>query len=95
MSIEFFEPNIQGTHNLAVLARASSHAENIRFIFASSIGVAQAWDVSLGAYPEGLVADSKYAQGLGYGEAKYVAERVSVPLFRGWIIETNFSHDLI
>lgn len=78
MSLEFFEPNIRGTHNLAVLARGSSHAENIRFIFASSIGVAQAWDVSLGAYPEALVTDSKYALGPGYGEAKYVAERVSI-----------------
>lgn len=81
MSIEFFEPNIRGTHNLAALARASSHAESIRFIFTSSIGVAQAWDMSLGAYPEALVTDSKYAQGVGYGEAKYVTERVSIVLF--------------
>jgi nucleoside-diphosphate-sugar epimerase len=95
MSVEFFEPNVRGTYNLATLARASSHAENIRFVFTSSIGVAQSWDISLGSYPEALVTDSKYALGLGYGEAKYVSERVSIAFLEDDVSEAHISHDLL
>jgi hypothetical protein len=34
------------------------------------------WDKSKGSYPEDVVLEAKYAVGSGYGESKYVAERV-------------------
>jgi len=42
----------------------------------SSISVAQSWDLAEGLYPETIIRQSKYSVGMGYGESKYVAERV-------------------
>jgi hypothetical protein len=47
-------------------------------LFTSSIASTQSWDSSLGKYPEEHVEDVKYARGAGYGESKYVSERVSI-----------------
>ncbi len=59
------------------LARSSSRASSIRFLFTSSISSAQSWDArARGPYPEEVVMDPKYAVGGGYGESKYVTERV-------------------
>ena len=35
------------------------------------------WDRSRGPYPEETLRDSKFAVGSGYGESKYVSERVN------------------
>jgi len=51
----------------------------MKFIFTSSIASAFSWDQSRGPYPEEVVLDARYAVGDGYGESKYVAERVSAP----------------
>jgi nucleoside-diphosphate-sugar epimerase len=59
------------------LARTRLGECNVKFIFTSSISTAQSWDQSIGPYPEELVMDPKYAVGMGYGESKYVTERVS------------------
>lgn len=67
-----FEAHVRGTHHLLALARASG----AKFVFASSVGAAQAWERSAGLYPEEVVLDARYAVGNGYGEGKYVAERV-------------------
>ncbi|KJA27591.1 hypothetical protein HYPSUDRAFT_212216 [Hypholoma sublateritium FD-334 SS-4] len=67
-----FESHVRGTYHLLTLARAAGS----RFVFTSSVSIAQAWDGSGGRYPEEIVLDAKYAVGLGYGESKYVAERV-------------------
>jgi thioester reductase-like protein len=40
------------------------------------VGVAQGWNASLGPYPEQVILDGRYATGSGYGEAKYVCERI-------------------
>lgn len=45
-------------------------------MFTSSIASAQGWDLSKGAFPEEVEIDSSVAVGGGYGEGKYVAERV-------------------
>lgn len=63
---------MRGTHHLLALAGASG----AHFVFASSVGVAQGWEQSAGRYPEEVVLDAKFAVGNGYGEGKYVAERV-------------------
>ncbi|KAF5392669.1 hypothetical protein D9757_000930 [Collybiopsis confluens] len=72
-----FEPHVRGTRNLIDLARSSRHASTLPFLFTSSIGAAQSWDSkSLGPYPEKVVLDPRYAVGFGYGESKYVSERI-------------------
>ncbi|KAH9482033.1 Adenylate-forming reductase Nps11 [Psilocybe cubensis] len=75
-SLSSFEPNVRATRNLVALARSSAHTASLRFVFTSSISSAASWDQSLGAYPEEIVLDSRYAVGNGYGESKYVAERI-------------------
>ncbi|KAF8956600.1 hypothetical protein BDZ97DRAFT_2062868 [Flammula alnicola] len=76
LSLSSFEPNVQGTRNLVDLARSSEHATSLKFLFTSSISSAFSWDQSQGAYPEEVLEDPKYAVGNGYGESKYVAERI-------------------
>ena len=76
LSLASFEPNIRSTRNLIDLALASPHTSNLRFLFASSISSVQAWGQSRGAVPEDIPADEGVAVGSGYGEGKYVAERV-------------------
>jgi len=77
LSLQSFESNIRGTRNLIELGHAIGRAPTIKFIFTSSIASALSWDQSLGPYPEEVVLDARYAVGSGYGESKYVAERVS------------------
>ncbi|KAF9070458.1 male sterility protein-domain-containing protein [Rhodocollybia butyracea] len=77
LSLSSFEPHIRGTRNLIDLARSSRYASSLRFMFTSSIGSAQSWNSSImGPYPEKVISDPKYAVGPGYGESKYVSERV-------------------
>ncbi|KAJ3732692.1 male sterility protein-domain-containing protein [Lentinula guzmanii] len=71
-----FEHHIKGTRALIDLARSSSRRNAIRFLFTSSITMTQNWDESQGPYPETLVMDAMTAVGGGYGESKYVAERI-------------------
>ncbi|KAF8899601.1 hypothetical protein CPB84DRAFT_1847624 [Gymnopilus junonius] len=73
LSLASFESNIRGTHNLIDVARSKS---GVKFIFTSSIASALSWDQSLGPYPEEVLMDAKYAVGQGYGESKYVTERI-------------------
>lgn len=76
LSLASFEPNVHGTRHLIDLARAGPYAGNVKFLFTSSIAQALRWDKSQGDYPEKVVSDAKYAVAIGYGESKYVAERV-------------------
>ncbi|KAJ7055851.1 putative aminoadipate reductase [Mycena amicta] len=71
-SLSTFEPLVRGTCNLIDLARLA----RARFLFTSSIGSAQNWDPSKGAFPEELQLDAGVALGSGYGESKYVSERI-------------------
>ncbi|KAJ7052219.1 putative aminoadipate reductase [Mycena amicta] len=71
-SLSTFEPLVRGTRNLIDLARLS----RAQFLFASSIGSAQSWERSKGAFPEELQLDAGVAIGNGYGESKYVSERI-------------------
>ncbi|CAK5275142.1 unnamed protein product [Mycena citricolor] len=73
-SLASFEPHIKGTRNLIDLALASE--TGVRFLFTSSVATAIGWDPKLGPFPEELQLDPTSALGQGYGEGKYVAERI-------------------
>ena len=76
LALSSFEANVRGTRHLVDLARASKWAAKPRFSFTSSVGSAQGWDRSKGAFPEELQLDAGVAVGPGYGASKYVCERV-------------------
>ncbi|KAJ7625844.1 acetyl-CoA synthetase-like protein, partial [Roridomyces roridus] len=69
-----FESHVKGTRNLIDLARSS--AASVRFLFTSSIASAQGWAPARGLFPEELQLDAGVAVGDGYGESKYIAERI-------------------
>jgi thioester reductase-like protein len=76
LSLSAFEPHVQGTRNLIDLARSSRKASTLKLLFTSSIASTISWDKSKGPYPEEVVMDPRYAVGNGYGEGKYVSERI-------------------
>ncbi|KAF7378108.1 Acetyl-CoA synthetase-like protein [Mycena sanguinolenta] len=75
-ALSSFEPHVKGTRNLIDLARQSPTASGVRFLFTSSIASAQNWDQKQGPFPEELQLDASVALGNGYGESKYVSERI-------------------
>ncbi|KDQ57889.1 hypothetical protein JAAARDRAFT_206677 [Jaapia argillacea MUCL 33604] len=83
-SLPAFEKSVKATRNLINLALAcASSAPNkqkppTRFLFTSSITIAQSYDGSLGLFPEEscLPFGERWARGIGYGEAKFVAEQL-------------------
>ncbi|KAJ3726812.1 male sterility protein-domain-containing protein [Lentinula raphanica] len=76
LPLSSFEGHIQGTRTLIDIARSSERRDEIRFLFTASIAMTQNWNESQGPYPETLVMDTMTAVGGGYGESKYVAERI-------------------
>ncbi|KAL1660005.1 hypothetical protein GGF50DRAFT_130616 [Schizophyllum commune] len=76
--LDAFEPNIRATRALVNFARKARHAASLRFIFTSSIGSAHSWDAAArGPVPEELFEDPAVCiGGNGYGQSKYVAERL-------------------
>ncbi|KAF7980198.1 hypothetical protein HWV62_39287 [Athelia sp. TMB] len=76
LSLPSFEPNIRGTRNLIDLALQSRHASGIRFMFTSSVASSLGWDQTKGDFPEEVQMDVSTAVGSGYGEGKYVSERI-------------------
>ncbi|KAL1699760.1 hypothetical protein EV121DRAFT_295858 [Schizophyllum commune] len=78
LGVNAFESSIRGTRALADFARAASHADALRFVFTSSVGSTLSWDPrTQGPVPEELIEDpSVCVHGGGYGQGKYVAERV-------------------
>ncbi|KAF7347140.1 Acetyl-CoA synthetase-like protein [Mycena venus] len=75
-TLSSFEPHVKGTRNLIDMARQSPRESGVRFLFTSSIASAQSWDQTLGPFPEELQHDASVALGNGYGEGKYVSERI-------------------
>ncbi|KAJ8509096.1 hypothetical protein ONZ45_g8704 [Pleurotus djamor] len=70
-----FEPLISGTLNLINFARTGSFSSSTRFIFSSSISAVQGWN-SNQPVPEEAISTPEVAIGNGYGESKYVVERM-------------------
>jgi len=75
-----FEPNVRGTRNLVDFALSGPNPALTRFIFTSSVASAQAWNQENGPFPEEVITDASVAVGSGYGEGKYISERVSIHL---------------
>ncbi|KAI4521215.1 acetyl-CoA synthetase-like protein [Schizophyllum commune Loenen D] len=78
LGVNAFESSIRGTRALVDFARQTQHRDTLRFLFTSSIASAASWDAfNSGPVPEELVDDpSVCVHGGGYGQGKYVAERV-------------------
>ena len=76
LSLSSFESNIRGTQHLVGFARSARYAASLKFLFTSSVASANSWDRTKGPYPEDVILNAEYAVGNGYGEGKYVAERV-------------------
>ncbi|KAG6847104.1 hypothetical protein H0H93_010078, partial [Arthromyces matolae] len=77
LSLSSYEPNIASSRHLVDLVRAGPNAFHVRFLFISSIGSAQSWENERGPVPEDIIEVSS-ALGGGYGEAKYIVERMLV-----------------
>ncbi|KAJ7360799.1 putative aminoadipate reductase [Mycena albidolilacea] len=75
-ALSSFESHVKGTRNLIDLARQSPNQSGVRFLFTSSIASAQSWDQTLGPFPEEVQYDASVTLGNGYGESKYVSERI-------------------
>ncbi|KAN0082898.1 hypothetical protein V8E55_008693 [Tylopilus felleus] len=76
LSLASFEPNVKATRNLVDLALDSHYSSSLRFVFTSSVSTAQHWGPERGAFPEEIQLDPSWAVGPGYGESKYVCERI-------------------
>ncbi|KAL1718564.1 hypothetical protein EV715DRAFT_291172 [Schizophyllum commune] len=80
LGVNAFESSIRGTRALVDFARQTQHRGSLRFLFTSSIASAASWHgdaATRGPVPEELIDDpSVCVQGGGYGQGKYVAERV-------------------
>jgi nucleoside-diphosphate-sugar epimerase len=80
---------VRGTRNLIDFARDSANASRLKFIFTSSVASANSWGSSQGPYPEETILDARFAVGNGYGESKYVSERVIFPFFSFCIVGSS------
>ncbi|KAF8311712.1 acetyl-CoA synthetase-like protein [Clavulina sp. PMI_390] len=74
LTLQSFEPQIRGTRNLVALALSSTNAASLRFIFTSSVSVLQNWPNTSAL--EEPIKNPTVSVGTGYGESKYVAEKI-------------------
>jgi thioester reductase-like protein len=70
-----FESQIAGTRSLLDFCLALDH--QVKFLFVSSVGVAQSWNGKNGPVPEAILEDPAVAAGNGYSASKYIVEHVS------------------
>ena len=80
MSLSSFDSSVRGVRNLIDFAHACEKVSRVKLIFTSSISSASSWTSSQGPYPEEVISDAQFAIGMGYGESKYVSERVFINL---------------
>ncbi|KAJ7321689.1 hypothetical protein DFH08DRAFT_1033697, partial [Mycena albidolilacea] len=71
-----FKLHVKGTRNLIDLVWQSATESSIQFLFTSSIGAASGWNPKLGPFPEELQLNASVAIRSGYGESKYISERI-------------------
>ena len=81
LSLSSFDSNVRGTRNLIDFAHDTVNVSRLKFIFTSSVATADSWGSSQGPYPEKPILDGHTAVGSGYGESKYVCERVRIFYF--------------
>ncbi|KDQ17952.1 hypothetical protein BOTBODRAFT_171650 [Botryobasidium botryosum FD-172 SS1] len=70
-----FESLIRGVRNLVDFALASWRPSPPRIVFLSSISSVQNWQLDI-PVPERALPDARVALGVGYGESKWVSERI-------------------
>ncbi|TFK46704.1 putative aminoadipate reductase [Heliocybe sulcata] len=78
LALPSFETHIRASRGLIDFALTSKYGSQVKFLFTSSITVAQSWDASKGSFPEEILSDPEPAVGGGYGEGKYVVERTGL-----------------
>ncbi|KDQ17949.1 hypothetical protein BOTBODRAFT_29264 [Botryobasidium botryosum FD-172 SS1] len=74
-ALSTFEPLIRGVRNLVDFSLASPHPAPPRIIFPSSITAIMNWPLAT-PIPEVSLPEARVAIGLGYGESKWVSERI-------------------
>ncbi|KAI0081390.1 acetyl-CoA synthetase-like protein [Panus rudis PR-1116 ss-1] len=86
LSLGSFEPYIAGTRNLIDLTLQFSH--RARFLFSSSISVANGWSLDNGPVPESVIDnfDALSAAGQGYASSKFVVEHILAKLNKGGLV---------
>ncbi|KAL4260475.1 Adenylate-forming Reductase [Pleurotus pulmonarius] len=75
LTLPSFEPLVIGSRNLLNMARTGPRASTICFLFASSVSSVQSWKEER-LVPDEVFRDARVAIGTGYGESKYVVERI-------------------
>ena len=78
LSLSSFDSSVRGVRNLIDFAHGCVNVSRLKFIFTSSVSTASSWTLSQGPYPEETVLDAQFCVGMGYGESKYVSERVFI-----------------
>lgn len=73
LSVESFDRHIGGVRRLVELSAASAHRASILYV--SSISSVAGWKGSSAA-PEDIVHDHSAPEAMGYGESKYLSERL-------------------
>ena len=75
LSLQSFQPHIQGVRNFINFSTSSAHNASIFFI--STIGTAMEWPAAHdGNMLEDIVDDWSLPQQMGYAESKYISERL-------------------
>ncbi|KAF8572826.1 NAD(P)-binding protein, partial [Ramaria rubella] len=77
ISLASFEPAIRGVRNMVNLALKSPHASPPRVVFTSSVGIikCESW-TDIPPVAESPVTDLSLINASGYGESKWVSERI-------------------
>ncbi|KAF9505928.1 hypothetical protein BS47DRAFT_1322053 [Hydnum rufescens UP504] len=75
LSASSFEPLYKGLRDIINLALTSPYPSPPRVVFASSVSVFSDWHSDTPA-PEASIQDPSVVLGIGYGESKWVAERL-------------------
>ncbi|KAH7886930.1 putative nonribosomal peptide synthetase [Phlebopus sp. FC_14] len=78
LPLSSFESSICATRSLVDLAWDSPRRNKVRLLSMSSISSAFSWDRDRGPFPEEIQPDPSIAVGSGYGESKYVSERIII-----------------
>ncbi|KDQ17950.1 hypothetical protein BOTBODRAFT_143676 [Botryobasidium botryosum FD-172 SS1] len=73
--VSAYETLIRGVRNLVDFALASPHSSPPRFVYTSSTAAVMNWPLAT-PVPEQSFPDARVALGMGYGESKWVSERI-------------------
>ncbi|TCD66635.1 putative NRPS-like protein biosynthetic cluster [Steccherinum ochraceum] len=93
LSVTSFESHIAGARN--VIDFCARCDVRVKLIFSSTIGAMQGWDPAKGPVPEEVFPDPSVAVGNGYGESKYVVERVRFPALLAFQLSDNLFQLLV